>query len=497
HLGDVTAVVDPARGSYTAVARRVVREYVGDVYAVNQDEGNGRVNYHSGVADLEGVARIYLEYCANGETYLSKVGLSSDDKRPCAAEDGYAARDWSGYPALARVAELAVENEGDILMGERFLFGLIFDADGDRFFLLVYDPFKRDVAVLSGDECAILQADYLAAEHPETAGGLFINTVESDLAVNDAAAGLGFTPLLKPVGDKWILLEAAGCLLNSTADTDRNFGDVLNADELTADFEKTTDEYEYDDEGFIAARLKFAVGCEETGHTISFGALPTRNGKTLPFAAGNGLKSALNTLAGIMRIADETRARYSPEALEEFYRKIADPFPRGYKRNLYVYFSYKQKLLPDDEYSDELRGEIRAALSEIRPDLELRDVHFSQEPELIYVAALDGEGRQILGVFARNSGTEDKSCLYVRTVAEVAHLASEIEKRLFPDFYKSLKNIEHPRAKEEAAYLKAIASDDTPPEIDEELAMIIADKQGLLTACGELTELGRSVWEGM
>jgi phosphomannomutase len=497
NLDDVTAIVDPARGSYTAVARRVMREYVGEVYAVNQDEGDGKVNYRSGVADLEGVSRIYLEYCANEEANISEIGLSRENKRLCVAEEGYTDKDWSGYPALTRLAELAVEYEEDILMGNRFLFGLVFDSDGDRFFMLFYDPFRRDIAVLTGDECALLQADFLAAEYPETASGLFINTVESDLAVSDAAAGIGFTPLLKPVGDKWILLEAAGCLLNTTVDTESNFGDVLCAAPLSAEFGEALENYQHRDDGFIGAQLRFAVGCEETGHAISFGALPTYDGKTLPFAAGNGLKSALNTLAGVMRLADEMKARYSSGALEKFYHTIADPFPRGYKRNLYVYFSHKHKLLPDNEYSDRLRGEIRTALAEIRPDLELRELVFPQEPELIYVAALDDEKRQILGVFARNSGTEDKSCLYVRTVAEAAHLAPAIEKRLFPDFYKSLKNVKHPKAIEEAAYLKAAASGDTPPQIDEELAMIVTDKQGLLTASGEMTELGRLVWEGM
>ncbi len=492
-LDDVLAVVDPARGSYTAIARRVVREYAGDVYAVNQDEGDGRVNYRSGVADLEGVSRIYLEYCADETVPVEEIGLSCTSKRECIRGEGYTERDWSGYPSLRRMAELATEWEEEILMGDRFLFGLVFDSDGDRFFMLFYDPFRRDIAVLTGDECALLQANFLASSHAETAGGLFINTVESDLAVSDAAAGLGFTPLLKPVGDKWILLEAAGCLLNTSTGNDRNFGDVLHAAPLSAEFADALDKYEYGANSFVGSPLKFAVGCEETGHAISFGALQTDDGKTLPFAAGNGLKSALNTLAGVMRLADEMNARYSPEALESFYQTIADPFERGYKRNLYVYFSHKHKLLPDNEYNDKLRGEIHAVLADLRPDLELRDLVFPQEPELIYVAALDNDGRQILGVFARNSGTEDKSCLYVRTTAEVAHLARTIEQRLYPGFYRELKVADHPRASEETAYLEAVASGDTPPDIDEELMMIIADKQGLLKASGELTELGKLV----
>ncbi|GIS85078.1 MAG: hypothetical protein CM1200mP16_13780 [Nitrospina sp.] len=86
--------------------------------------------------------------------------------------------------------------------------GAIFDADGDRFFMLEYDPFKDLLWVLSGDETAILQAHYLSTRFPkEYKNSLYINTVESDLNAAMVAEKMGLKPQLTAVGDKWILLK--------------------------------------------------------------------------------------------------------------------------------------------------------------------------------------------------------------------------------------------------------------------------------------------------
>jgi phosphomannomutase len=182
-LADFVLVVDPARGSYSGTAAEVLRAYGADVVEVNADAGDGLVNWRSGVADLEGVASI-----------------SFDDVSPGGR--------FAEYPALAALDKLAGEYDAALATGESLLAGVIFDADGDRLFLVVYDPTAGEFVVLSGDEVAILQAAELARRLDGAGGRAFINTVESDLAVAGAAASLGFDDVLKPVGDKWILTEA-------------------------------------------------------------------------------------------------------------------------------------------------------------------------------------------------------------------------------------------------------------------------------------------------
>ena len=86
----------------------------------------------------------------------------------------------------------------------------MFDADADRFYRLDYHPDKDCLLVLSGDETAYLQAEYLMQRDPEKyKGTVYINTVESDLNTSRAVARLGFKPQLSPVGDKWVLLRIA------------------------------------------------------------------------------------------------------------------------------------------------------------------------------------------------------------------------------------------------------------------------------------------------
>ncbi len=187
-LGRFVLVVDPARGAYTGLAAEVLSYWGAEVHEVNQDDGDGRVNHLSGVADLEGFSQIPIAEYTGGR--------------------------WKTYPAFAKIAELAGTRSDELGSGHKVLAAAVFDSDGDRFFLLVYLPSSESVAVLSGDECAILQGKLLANKYGrEIEGAGFLNTVESDLGISDAAEDLGFAPVLNPVGDTWILLDATRRLL--------------------------------------------------------------------------------------------------------------------------------------------------------------------------------------------------------------------------------------------------------------------------------------------
>jgi phosphoglucosamine mutase len=464
-LSDFVLVVDPARGAYTGLAAEILSHWGAEVHEVNRDDSDGRVNHLSGVADLEGFAEIPIAECTNGR--------------------------WKTYPALAKMAELAGTRSEELESGRKVLAAAVFDSDGDRFFLLVYLPPSESIAVLSGDECAVLQGKLLAKTYGrEIEGAAFLNTVESDLGVSDAAAGLGLAPVLKPVGDKWILLDATRRLLEYAGRTapgnirDRftNAAESIAAGELTSassisDLLAEAAPYlpAACDGGFPGPALGFAVGCEETGHAITFGSLETPNG-FIPFAAGNGLKSALNTLAAAAEIIE--KATDINDALFE----LANPFKRGYKANRYVYFTRKENLFEGTEFAAELRGGLEAALAKAADGLDIKTTRFPEEPEMVYLAGYDGD-RQVIAAFARNSGTEDKSCLYLRAVAGYEDTAETVITEVYPWFYAGLKDRGKQRAVQELEVLHMLAAGHRvrfPEEIRSEMEMILVDKEGLL-----------------
>ncbi len=409
-LADFVLVVDPARGSYSGAAAEILRAYGADVVEVNADEGDGRVNWRSGVADLEGVASISFEDVSPGGRF-------------------------GEYPALVALDKLAGEYDAALATGESFLAGAIFDADGDRLFLVVYDPTAGEFVVLSGDEVAILQAAELARRLGGAGGGrAFVNTVESDLAVAGAATSLGFDAILKPVGDKWILTEA--WRLAATAGEARE-----DAVSFSAELEPLLAA----GAAPLAREIPYGVGCEETGHAITFGELTRADGALMPFAAGNGLKSALNTLAAIATL----RGKLGPDGL---YRELKAPFERGHKSNNYVFFTHKEQLLRGGAAYEFMDEELEAALAKHAPSLALERLDFPEEPDLLHWAGYDG-GRQVVGVFCRNSGTEDKSALYVRAAKPWAEAAAALERELFPKFYAAVKDVSDRRSVAELAWL--------------------------------------------
>jgi phosphoglucosamine mutase len=482
-LSRFVLVVDSARGAYTNLAAEILSYWGADVHEVNRDEGDGRVNHLSGVADLEGFLKIPVNECIDGR--------------------------WKRYAALTKMAELAEKFREDIKSSRKILAAAVFDSDGDRFFLLLYRPLEKTIAVLSGDECAILQGQFLRKRHGgKITGSAFLNTVESDLGVSDAAAGLGFTPVLKPVGDKWILLDATRRLLEyavraAPGDIGERFtnaaerittgqpASATSVSDLLA--ESITYLTAACDDDFPGAALGFAVGCEETGHAITFGSLETPQG-FIPFAAGNGLKSALNTLAAAEDIAEN-----APK-METALKTISDPFKRGYKANRYVYFTQKEKLFDGAEFARELQNRLISTLKGAVPSLAIKSVRFSEEPEMIYLAGYDGE-RQVIAAFARNSGTEDKSCLYLRAVAGFEAAAGKIINEVYPWFYAGLKDKSKQRAVQELEVLHMLAAGHQvrfPEEVRTEMEIILIDKEGLLERENlglKLTALGSRVVE--
>ncbi len=415
-LKQFTLVVDPANGSLSGIAAEVFKLCgFGRVVEVN-GKLNGDVNLHSGVADLEGLSAITPDMI----------------EKPAGA--------FRRHKAVVKLFELGRKSRDALKLGSRRVAGAVFDADGDRFYRLEYDPFADALLVLSGDETAFLQARHLLEKDPKAyRNTLYINTVESDLNAATAAKSLGLKPKLTAVGDKWILLQTAFLIAEAKlAHLKKNAAGKLPA-RLTGLWDAVRKQDAFDVDAFAelettldaempsqpawdafagkTGRLKLAVGSEETGHNITLGRLETDDGGAVPVFFGNGLKSALNTFAA-------TETLFAGQRTRRYYSGIHRPFPPGYKATLYAYHIDKARFSRDSEVWKRVRKTI---LSTAR-DLGFKGSaqRFPEDPDMLYLTLKQSVDADPAAVFVRNSGTENKIGVNLRGAKKQAKALNAI-----------------------------------------------------------------------
>ena len=357
-------IVDPANGSFSGIAADIFKrlgfkEIIEVSYYLNGD-----VNLNCGVVTLEGISSISPDMIRGGERFEKNK-------------------------AINKIFEVGREKRGEIKNGEVKVSGAIFDADGDRFYRVDYDPFNDTIIVLSGDETAFLQGMYLMEMYPEKyKGSLYVNTVESDINTVIAAERLGFKAVVTGVGDKWLLREA-----------------MQLAD-------------------------KFAIGSEESGHNITKGYLKIKDGRTISLFAGNGLKSAVNTFAASESILTKSDAK-------SYFQKLHSPFGRGFKKAFYIYETDKSRLSKGTDLWKKLEGFIKnICMEQFENSVELSMKERGDEPDMLYLAIYD---KSILRgcIFVRNSGTEDKTGINVRgsinDTDKLIYIGEKVKNYLIPE----------------------------------------------------------------
>lgn len=345
--------------------------------------------------------------------------------------------DLEGVLEIARGERRFLEHAAVQRLFEKGGKAAVFDADGDRFYRLDFDRESDRILVLSGDETAYHQARVLSPRPPSP---LYVNTVESDLNAARAAQELGYEPVLTGVGDKWVLRQAA-----------ENPG-------------------------------RYGIGSEETGHNISRGYVRTRAGKDVEVFLGNGLKSALNTFVATRGMTPRDAAR---------------PFPRGFKKTFYVYYTRKE-LLPQVSpgVEDVIRRSCRLGEIVLQPRPE--------EPDMLYLAVKGADGRQRAGIFVRNSGTEEKTGVNVRGTLEDAAELQRVGEEAIVHLARAMKDKGHAMARAERAVLEALragpaAAPPVPEGVHRErLLEELANKEKVIRAVAvgyELTPLGARMLE--
>ena len=475
-LKQITLVVDPANGSLSGIAAEVFKRCgFGRVIEVN-GKLNGDVNLHSGVADLEGLSAITPEMIEKGTGAFRR------------------------HKAVLKLFELGRKSKDALQKVSRRVAGAVFDADGDRFFRLEYDPFHDSLLVLSGDETAFLQAQYLMALDPKAyKNALYINTVESDLNAAVAAKHLGFKVKLTAVGDKWILLKTAFLIAEAKlAHLKKNAAGKLPS-RLSSQWEKVQKQEAFSVEAFAAmetaidsktqsqpawdpfagktGRLKFAVGSEETGHNITLGRMQTENGEAVPVFFGNGLKSALNTFAA-------TETLFAGKRTPRYYSSIHRPFKPGFKATLYVYYIDKALFGRDSG----LWKRVRQTILKYGKDAGFKGTvqAFQEDTDMLYLNLRESLGGDPAAVFVRNSGTENKISVNLRGAKKQAKKLNAIGEAVLRLLLAQMKDTHDRFYKLELDVLSQVASGpvaENKLKVDKNLrTRLLAEmaKQGLL-----------------
>lgn len=447
-------VVDPARGALSKIAAKVFKKigFCG-VHEVNARQ-DGNVNHLSGVADLEGIHCITADMIEAGGKFAR-------------------------HRAPLKLFELGRKHRAQIKTGKLKVAAAVFDADGDRFFRMDYDPFQDRLLVLSGDETAYLQARFLINKHPERfLANAYIHTVESDLNTGVAAEALGLQRDLSPVGDKWILWKIALMshlhrtlvltqqvkYLGTKYDREElnlvkknwklackndsmNLHTLSYLDKILDELEKRLPELSQD----LAMEhgIPLAVGSEETGHNITTGYLESSPGKFSIVHCGNGLKSALNTFSS-------TESLFKTTSAKRYFAQLEKPFTPGFKGTFYAYYIDQSLFF----VGSPVWKKIKSLLSKMAREHNYKVQHtaFKTDPDMLYIALTHGQTNRPAALFVRNSGTENKISVNLRGSKgdkDFLTRAGEAGVRLL---MQEMKDRDHPLFETEQALLNKIKS---------------------------------------
>jgi phosphomannomutase len=473
-LSGLRLIIDPANGALTHIASKIlssidglkVREVIGkEPYRINDD---------CGVVELEGNDFISFED-------IHKRGGKYSDNRP-----------------LQALLEEAEKDKEIFRAGKEILLLVSFDGDGDRVMILLFDPFNEGFIVLSGDETAVMQAEYLKNNNIFPEGGLFVNTIESDINVLARAKGLEYETKFVGVGDRWLLREVSSKVLEHLGVSNIGLYDDGGSIIETMGGLKRGDIISKGDMPFFG----YSIGSEESGHTVSQGILEVEEG-VIPVFAGDGVKTCLNTLAYIHRTFIE-------KPTEEFYKIMREPFVRGYKENRTCFFSNRYLFYRNSDVFNRIRKLAMKFIDSIsgQPgNISIVEKVMPEAKDMLYLKFVIDEKECYL--YIRNSGTEDKTAVYVRGDKEVEAKLTRVLDTIFKELITLLKNKDNPEMKIEVYLLKLIESGyvDTTELVSEleiiypgrnirGLVSIVRKKEGavILTDKGlKLTGIGREI----
>ncbi len=406
-FSDTYLVIDASNGAVSPLAEDIFSQFNFKEVIYTNLEGN--INECCGVADLEGLEQI------------SKSAVTGEGAK------------FESYKTLKTIFGVAdrIQSDQDTISK---IIGLVFDGDGDRCFRLDYNPEADDLIVSSGDFLGIHQARYLKQKSPAR-DARFVNTVESDLNTAITAREMGFNPVLTGVGDKWILSGAVVDMIKSVVGSSGSdwsrLQQVLEDENGLSGLALSAFWKEFLDRNSSPKQLNlagFAIGIEESGHCITPAYLPKAD-VTLPCFSGNGIKSGLNSIKATREIYRE----------KDRTRSLATPFTTGVMGTFYTYYVDKAEILPGTSFREEFKTQLGDSFFHHFPSqFAIEFIEFPEEKPMLYCSILENN-KQCGAIFIRNSGTEDKSALYLRGEQRLSEYLEGIGRELHLKMLLELK----------------------------------------------------------
>ena len=379
-LEDVTCIIDSACGAWSGLAKEVTSEFQPLECVEVNTLSEGQVNEGGGVVALE-----------------NKQVISSNQKNII-----------NSHAGIKSLLENGKRRREELICGKGIVVAGIFDADGDRSYTLVYNPFDDSCIILNGDSCIVLQATFLSMAGELDTKKIAALTIESNMGAEKYLSELGFEVIFTPVGDKWILEKPL----------------------------------EYSDD--------FLIGGEESGHIIVRSILTDSSGYVRHAYVGDGCKSFINTVASLVTI------RRSKE-VKEFYNFIKLPFERDYKTTYSIYYVNKGNLLEGSEMRKLISDSIRESLVTFFPsDFSFKSKNFKNCEDIIFLKMLDSHDRVRGTIYIRNSGTEDKTSLVMKGDLEVQEYLKKVFQSFFPSMFSFLKNTSNSFCRVEKIFLEMV-----------------------------------------
>ena len=381
--GSINIITDSAFGACQVIVQHFPKSW--RIFQHYNADCSDEINRFSGVADLEGTR------------WLSEQHLENSI--------------WKNHKALHQLFQNLQKNPKILHLS------WIFDGDGDRCFILIADPSRQGIHVLSGDALMLLISSKSESKSPKspTTTQYIFNTIESDLEASSRILNKGFDLRQCAVGDKWLLLEAFDSRIKTLKELTKklsqaNMSLIDEIQDTLVEMRKLGRPSAFELTRLWRNLLKeipeanqfstdFVLGGEESGHVI----LPAIHHKQLVFL-GNGPLVAFK--------ATEILYKLWLQIPEEFFKNIEALQPQGTHFTIPIYYVVKEKLL-ESRFRYELCQIIQELANNLYPEFTQDWINLEEDNELLMLQLKDKDTLKI-SIFIRNSGTEDKLSLYTQ-----------------------------------------------------------------------------------
>ena len=170
------------------------------------------------------------------------------------------------------------------------------------------------------------------------------------------------------------------------------------------------------------------------------------------FFKRNGILAALKSLPSIFSTCGNTPSK-------EFFHKLQNQYPVGILKNLAIY-EVNKEMLHDTEFTTSLHKFVVQQFQKLKIEsLSIKKENFADQPDLHYWTIQQQQSTKA-AIFIRNSGTEDKTSLYLRGHKKWEDKLYFLLEEIHLFLIQSLKVKNNPNYKISLNYLKMVLKND-------------------------------------